>query len=141
MIWHSTASEEILRELEVDDKKGLPNGVADMRLKEYGINVIARVERPTYFKRFLGQLKSKTVIALIVISLLSFAVSLMYNEADFFAPLLIIAIVLINAAVSAYHLHNCDNALDSMKSITNPSVTVMREGIVRTVDSKDYRIQ
>ena len=56
MIWHSTASEEILRELEVDDKKGLPNGVADMRLKEYGINVIARVERPTYFKRFLGQL-------------------------------------------------------------------------------------
>ena len=135
MIWHSTASEEILRELEVDDKKGLPNGVADMRLKEYGINVIARVERPTYFKRFLGQLKSKTVIALIVISLLSFAVSLMYNEADFFAPLLIIAIVLINAAVSAYHLHNCDNALDSMKSITNPSVTVMREGIVRTVDS------
>lgn len=135
MIWHSTASEEILRELEVDDKKGLPNGVADMRLKEYGINVIARVERPTYFKRFLGQLKSKTVIALIVVSLLSFAVSLMYNEADFFAPLLIIAIVLINAAVSAYHLHNCDNALDSMKSITNPSVTVMREGIVRTVDS------
>lgn len=135
MIWHSTASEEILRELEVDDKKGLPNWVADMRLNEQGRNVIARVERPTYFKRFLGQLKSKIVIALIVIALLSFAVSLMYNEADFFAPLLIIAIVLINAAISAYHLHNCDNALDSMKSITNPSATVLREGIVRTVDS------
>ena len=135
MIWHSTASEEILRELEVDDKKGLPNGVADMRLKEYGRNVIARIERPTYFKRFLGQLKSKTVIALIVIALFSFAVSIMYNEADYFAPLLIIAIVLINAAVSAYHLNNCDNALDSMKSITNPSVTLLREGIVRTVDS------
>ena len=135
MIWHSTASEEILRELEVDDKKGLPNGVADMRLKDYGRNVIARIERPTYFKRFLGQLKSKTVIALIVIALFSFAVSIMYNEADYFAPLLIIAIVLINAAVSAYHLNNCDNALDSMKSITNPSVTLLREGIVRTVDS------
>ena len=135
MIWHSTASEEILRELEVDDKKGLPNGVADMRLKEYGRNVIARVEKPTYFKRFLSQLKSKTVIALIVIALISFAVSLMYNEADFFSPLLIIAIVLINAAVSAYHLHNCDNALDSMKSITNPSATVLREGIVHSVDS------
>ena len=106
-----------------------------MRLKDYGRNVIARIERPTYFKRFLGQLKSKTVIALIVIALFSFAVSIMYNEADYFAPLLIIAIVLINAAVSAYHLNNCDNALDSMKSITNPSVTLLREGIVRTVDS------
>ena len=135
MIWHSTACNEILRELEVDDKKGLPNGVADMRLEHYGINVIASVEEPTYFKRFLAQLKSKTVISLIVIALLSFAVSFMYNEEGFFAPLLIIAIVFINAAVSAYHLHNCDNALDSMKSITNPSVTVLRDGIVRTVDS------
>ncbi len=135
MIWHSTACDEILRELEVDDKKGLPNGVADMRLKVYGRNVIASVEKPTYFKRFFGQLKSKAVIALIIIALLSFAVSLMYKETGIFAPLLIIAIVLINAAISAYHLHNCDNALDSMKSITNPSVTVLRDGIVRTVDS------
>ena len=135
MIWHSTACNEILRELEVDDKKGLPNGVADMRLEHYGINVIASVEEPTYFKRFLAQLKRKTVISLIVIALLSFAVSFMYNEEGFFAPLLIIAIVFVNAAVSAYHLHNCDNALDSMKSITNPSVTVLRDGIVRTVDS------
>ena len=135
MIWHSTACDGILRELEVDDKKGLPNGVAEMRLEQNGRNIIASVDKPTYFKRFLSQLKSKTVIALIVIALLSFAVSLMYKEADFFAPLLIVAIVLINAAISAYHLHNCDNALDSMKSITNPSVTVLREGIVRTVDS------
>ena len=135
MIWHSTHSDDILRELEVDDKKGLANGVAEMRLRQYGKNVISSVEKPSYFKRFLGQIKSKTVIALIVIALLSFAVSLMYRETDFFSPLLIIGIVLINAAVSAYHLHSCDNALDSMKSITNPSVTVLREGIVRTVNS------
>lgn len=135
MIWHSTPCADILRELEVDDKKGLANGVAEMRLLQYGRNVISSVEKPSYFKRLLGQLKSKTVIALMVIALLSFAVSLMYREADFFAPLLIIAIVIINAAISAYHLHSCDNALDSMKSITNPSVTVLREGIVRTVNS------
>ena len=135
MIWHSTHSDDILRELEVDDKKGLANGVAEMRLRQYGKNVISSVEKPSYFKRLLGQIKSKTVIALIVIALLSFAVSLMYRKTDFFSPLLIIGIVLINAAVSAYHLHSCDNALDSMKSITNPSVTVLREGIVRTVNS------
>ena len=135
MIWHSTQGSDVLRELEVDDKKGLPNGVAEMRLIQYGRNVISSVEKPSYLKRFLGQIKSKTVIALIIIALLSFAVSLMYREDYFFSPLLIIAIVLINAAVSAYHLHSCDNALDSMKSITNPSVTVLRDGIVRTVNS------
>ena len=39
MIWHSTSTADILAELEVDDKKGLPNGVADMRLQINGKNV------------------------------------------------------------------------------------------------------
>ena len=44
MIWHSTGAEEVLRELDVDSKKGLPNGVAEMRLEEYGKNVISNPE-------------------------------------------------------------------------------------------------
>ena len=63
MIWHSTACGEILRELDVDDKKGLPNGVAEMRLEQNGRNIIASVDKPTYLNRFFSQLKSKTVIA------------------------------------------------------------------------------
>lgn len=31
MIWHSTSAAEVLSELGVDDKRGLPNGVAEMR--------------------------------------------------------------------------------------------------------------
>ena len=38
MIWHSTDRTAVLKELGVDDKKGLPNGVADMRLEKYGKN-------------------------------------------------------------------------------------------------------
>ncbi len=135
MIWHSTGAEEVLRELEVDDKKGLPNGVADMRLEKYGQNIISSIEKPSYLKRFLSQLNSKLVIVLVITALLSFVISLMYNEVNSFSSLLIIGIVIINAAVSAYHLHNCDNALDRMKSITNPSVSVLREGIVKTLNS------
>ena len=135
MIWHSTGAAEVLRELDVDDKKGLANGVADMRLEEYGKNVISSLKKSTYAKRFFGQLKSRIVIFLIVTALLSFVVSLMYKEVNSYSPLLIIGIVLINAAVSAYHLYTCDNALDRMKSITNPSVTVLREGIIKNIDA------
>ena len=135
MIWHSTGAAEVLRELDVDDKKGLANGVADMRLEEYGKNVISSLKKSTYAKRFFGQLKSRIVIFLIVTALLSFVVSLMYKEVNSYSPLLIIGIVLINAAVSAYHLYTCDNALDRMKSITNPSVTALREGIIKNIDA------
>ena len=105
MIWHSTDRAAVLKELEVDDKKGLPNGVADMRLEKYGKNIISDSGKPTYLKRFLSQLNSKLVLVLIITALLSFIVSLMYNEVNSFSPLLIIGIVIINAAVSAYHLH------------------------------------
>ena len=135
MIWHSTDRAAVLKELEVDDKKGLPNGVADMRLEKYGRNIISDSGKPTYLKRFLSQLNSKLVLVLIITALLSFIVSLMYNEVNSFSPLLIIGIVIINAAVSAYHLHTCDNALDGMKSATNPTAAVLRDGIVKNINS------
>lgn len=136
MIWHSTSATEVLKELEVDDKKGLPNGVADMRLKIYGENVVSSIEKTSYLDRFLGLLKSKIIIVLIITALLSFAVSLMYNDPNF-TSLLIVAIVLINSAISAYHLHTCGKTLDNIKSITNPSVSVLRDGIIKTVQSTE----
>ena len=135
MIWHSTSTADILAELEVDDKKGLPNGVADMRLQINGKNVISNIEKPTFLKRFGMQFKSKIVIFLIAVALISFVVSLVYNEVNSFSPLLIIGIVVMNAALSAYQMHNCDDALDSMKNYTNPSTSVLRDGIVKTVNS------
>lgn len=137
MIWHSSERSAVLTELEVDGKKGLPNGVADMRLEKYGHNVISDSEKPTYLKRFAAQLGSKTVIALIITALLSFIVSLMYDEVNAYSPLLIIAIAVVNAAISAYYLHNCDNALNGIKSVTNPSATVLRDGIVKRINSAE----
>ncbi|HAL20962.1 MAG TPA: ATPase, partial [Ruminococcaceae bacterium] len=135
MIWHSTSAAEVLSELGVDDKRGLPNGVAEMRLQQYGKNVISSIEKPSYLKRFSEQLKNRMVIFLVVTAVVSFIVSLMYGQVNNYSPLLIIGIVIANAAVSAYQLHNCDNALDSMKSYTNPTVSVLREGIVKPVNS------
>ncbi len=135
MIWHSASKDEVLKELEADAFSGLANGVADKRLEENGMNVISNVEQPKFFKVFLSQLKNKTIIALIIISFLSFIVSLLYQDVNSFAPLLIIAIVVINAAVSAYHIINCDRTLENIKNFTNPTVSVMRDGIVKYLNA------
>ncbi len=137
MIWHSSTPQEVLSELVVDDKKGLSNGEAASRLELYGQNVISKIERPTFFQHFLAQFKNKTVIALIITALISFIVSLMYNEVNSFSSLLIIAIVTVNALISAYHIHSCDNTLDSIKLLTNPSVNVLRDGIVKSVNAAE----
>ncbi|MBP3706227.1 MAG: HAD-IC family P-type ATPase, partial [Clostridia bacterium] len=88
-------------------------------------------------KHFLNQLKSKLVFALIIIAVISFIVSVIYTEKDIFSPVLIVAIVLINALINAWHLYRCDDALNSLKSITNPSATVIRDGITRQIPSAE----
>ncbi|MEE1074499.1 MAG: HAD-IC family P-type ATPase, partial [Acutalibacteraceae bacterium] len=135
MIWHSSSSEEVLKELQVDDKEGLANGIADMRLEDSGQNVISRIERPKFSSYFLAQMKSKLVISLLVIAVVAFIVSLMQDTVNLYSPLLIVAIVVINAFISAYHLFSCNNTLDSIKQTTNPTVTVLRDGILKSVNA------
>lgn len=137
MIWHSASPSEVLKELVVDDKKGLSNGEADERLELYGRNVITKIERPTFWQHFLAQFKNKTVITLIVIALVSFVVSLMYHDINSYSSLLIIAIVAINALISAYHIHSCDRTLENIKNLTNPSVNVLRDGILKSVNAAE----
>ena len=135
MIWHSAHKDEVLAEIGVDDKLGLANGIADERLAKYGQNIITNIEKPTFISFFLSQLKNKMVISLIVIAFLSFFVSLMYDAVDVFSPLLIIAIVVINAVISAYYLYTSKNMLEDIKQYTNPKVTVLREGILKSVNA------
>ena len=129
MIWHSSTVKEVLNELSVDAENGLSNGVADERLNTYGKNIISNIEAPSYLKRFLEQLNNKVVYLLAVVAVISFIVSLIYDQKDFYSPLLIIAIVIINALVSAYHLYRCDHALDNLRTATHPTATVVRDGI------------
>lgn len=137
MIWHSAQVNEVLNELKVDSDTGLANGVADERLETYGKNIITNSEKPTLFKRFLDQMKNKTVIAVLIIALISYVVSLIYSQANSYFALIIIGMVLLNAFVSAFHLFSCDSTFDDIKQITIPKVKVLRDGIVKNINSDD----
>ena len=137
MIWHSTPYDEVLSELSVDPKTGLSNGTAHERLEDYGKNVVTRTERISFVQRVLSQLKSKVFIALILVCLVSFVLSLMYNQSGGWTSLLIIAIVIANAFISAYHIYRCDNTLDDVKHHTNPTTTVLRDGNLKSINAAD----
>lgn len=137
MIWHSASIPEVLSELEVNSETGLLNGIADERLDTNGKNFIITAPKTTLLKRFFDQLKGKTKIALIIVSLISFAISTIYSHENSYLALLIILIVLLNAFISALHLYNCDNAFDDIREITIPIVKVLRDGIIKNIHSSD----
>lgn len=136
MIWHSADKDEVIEALATNPQTGLTNGEADARLAEYGPNTVLEVERPTFFKRFCDQLHNKVAIALMLISVLSFVITLVYRDNSLFSPLLIIAIVVINALAGAYHLYSSDHARSALKGVTVPDATVVRDSITRRIPSE-----
>lgn len=137
MIWHSADIKSVLSELEVTAENGLSNGTVDLRLKKYGKNIIRNIEKPSFKKHFLLQLRNKYVYILSVIAVISFVFSLVYQKADYFSPLLIILIVLLNSLITAYQMLRSDIALNSLRSVTNPIATVIRDGIEKQVNSEE----
>ncbi len=137
MIWHSSTAAEILSHFKVDDKKGLANSECEEKLEIYGKNVISNIEKPTFLSYFLNQLKSKMVIFLIAVALISFVLSIIYNDVNSISALLIIGIVVLNALISAYYQYNCYVTLDSIKNYTNPAVSVLRDGVIKSINAAD----
>ncbi len=135
MIWHSAELKEVLDELSTNKDTGLANGVADQRLETYGANEIKSSEKISLLRRFLMQFKSKTLVCLIIVCIISFVISLAYNQPNAYFPLILIAIIVANAVISAFHLYSCDNTLDDIKSQTHPTVKVLRDGIEKVISA------
>lgn len=131
MIWHSSSVESVLSELKTDAKHGLTANEIDERLEIYGKNTTNFGENKTLFTRFLSQLRNKIVYLLVAIAIICFVVDIVYDQSDFYFPILIIAIVLANAFISAFHLHKCDEALSNVQNAAKPSVTVIRDGKIQ----------
>ncbi len=128
MIWHSSPVENVLNELKTDTKNGLWATDVSERIDTYGKNSTAVGDKTCLFSRFVSQLKNKVVIFLIIVAILSLVIGIIYQKNDFYFPILIIAIVILNAFISAFHLHKCDEALDEIENATNIKVDVLRDG-------------
>lgn len=136
MIWHSSNASNVLTELKTDSQHGLYAAEAAERLDIYGKNTTA-IQSKSLLSRFLSQLKNKVVYFLVVVSLISLVVNSIYNPSQFYFPILIIAIVVVNAFISAFHLHKCDQALNDIQNATHPNVTVIRDGAEKTILSEE----
>ncbi len=134
MIWHSSPYESVLNELKTDAEHGLCASEAYERLEIYGKNTTARQSK-SLFRRFTEQLNNKIVYFLFIVAAVTFVVNLIYNPSDFYFPLLIIAVVVINSFISAFHIHRCDDALNNIKNAATPDVTVIRDGSTKSVSS------
>ena len=137
MIWHSTPCEDVLAELKTDGKKGLSNGEALDRIKIYGENKLRGKRKVTFLERFFKQMGDFMVIILLIAAAVSLLATIIDGGKEWFEPLIIVGIVILNSFIGAFQESRAEASLDSLKSMVAPSAKVYRDGVLRVMSAAE----
>ena len=114
-------TETVLRELE-SRLDGLSEAEADSRLKQYGLNAIAREERQSALMRLLSNVKNPLVLLLTALGVLSFLTG------DLRATTVIFVMVVLGVVLRFYQEMRADNAAEKLKAMVSNTATLVRDG-------------
>lgn len=131
--FYTQSEETVLAQLETS-REGLTSAQAKERLAEYGRNELDEGEKRSLFMKFLDQFKDLMIIILIVAALLSVLTEGMEGLTD---AIIILAVVILNAAFGVYQEGQAEAAIEALKSMSSPLARIRRDGHVIEVDSKE----
>ena len=133
---HNTPQADLLKELRTSLEAGLSSQEAQQRLGQYGENKLAEKKKKTNLQRFLEQFKDAMIIILLLAAAVSFVVACFgHDPMEFFEPLLILLIVVLNAVLGMVQEAKAEKALDALKSMSAPHAQVLRDGKEQVIDA------
>ena len=137
MIFHDKDAKSVL-ELLNTDKNGLKTAQVKELQEKFGENKLKEKKKKNTFQRFLEQFKDVMILILIAAAIISFVVACIEGDPqEFFEPILILAIVIINAIMGVMQESKAEKALDALKSLSAPHARVIRDGVESVIDAKE----
>ncbi|MEW6162828.1 MAG: cation-translocating P-type ATPase [Nitrospirota bacterium] len=130
-IWHSMEASQVLKEVDTDTHRGLTEDEVKSRLEKYGYNELRKEERVSPSSIFINQFKN----TLIIILLIAIALSVLIGEA--LDAAIISLIVIFSALLGFIQEYRAERALEALKKMLSPTITVLREGKEEEVPSRE----
>ena len=136
MLFHSETKDSGIKELESHPSLGLSSSQVSSKLTQYGENRLTEKKKKTNLQRFLDQFKDVMILILLAAAGVSFVIACMEgNPKEFFEPLLILLIVVLNAIMGVVQESKAEKALDALKSMSAPHARVIRDGKEQLIDA------
>ncbi|MDR1914392.1 MAG: calcium-translocating P-type ATPase, PMCA-type [Clostridiales bacterium] len=136
MYW-SISSEEAAKRLETDPINGLSPIEAEKRLKTHGFNRLREGKTNGLLMKFFLQFNDFMILILLAAAAVSLVVSFMNGERDLAEPLIILAIVILNAALGVFQENKAEKSLEALKKLSIPTARVVRDGKVIHIDATE----
>src|SRR5262245_33680452 len=102
--------------------QGLTTAEAERRLAEFGPNLLREANRPRYLLLFARQFQDIMILILLAAAVISGVVG------DLKDTIVIVAIVLLNAALGFAQEYRAERAIDALKALAAPTTAAIRDG-------------
>ena len=136
MLFHFEPLDTVIQELESHPSAGLSSAQIPEKLSQFGENKLTEKKKKTNFQRFLDQFKDVMILILLAAAAISFVIAIIEgNPKEFFEPILILLIVIINAIMGVVQESKAEKALDALKSMSAPHARVIRDGKEQMIDA------
>ncbi len=137
MEWYSLSVPEVLRESGCRPDIGLSEKEVKKRQKQYGSNQLKQEKPPGILSRFIGQFKDFMILTLLAAALVSFVASYIQGDMNITDPIIILAIVLINAVIGVFQEKKAEHSLAALRSLQTPETLVLRNGERQTIPARE----
>lgn len=136
MTFHQLSSTEVLQELHSSPSTGLNSQQVEERLEQFGENKLREKRKKSNFQRFLAQFKDVMILILLAAAAVSFAIACIEGQPkEFFEPVLILLIVILNAIMGVMQESKAEKALEALKNLSAPHARVIRDGKEDVIDA------
>lgn len=127
--WYTKSVEELSTITNL--KEGLTTAEVEKSRQEFGVNELAQEKSRSWFLRLLDQFKDTMIIILMVAAIIS------YFMGESIDAIVIMAIVVLNAAIGLIQEGRAEEALKALKEMASPNAKVIRNGKEETIPAKD----
>ena len=129
--WHALETHAVPSLLDVDPDAGLTTSQVSDRQREYGRNVLQKIQPRPVWRLLVDQFAS------IVIALLAVAAVISWTTGDTAEAIAILVVLVLNAAVGFGTEWQASRALDALRRQSRTSSRVRRDGFEATVDAEE----
>ena len=137
MNWYQMESQEVMDKLNRFKDRGLSQKEVIKRQRHYGKNELQSEKGPGFFRQFAAQFKDFMILTLLAAAGISFFASYAQGEMNLTDPLIILAIVILNALLGIYQEKKAEHSLAHLRSLQTPQCQVLRDGKRQTISSPE----
>ena len=136
MLFFAEKASHVVGYFGTNEINGLSTEAAVGKIGQYGENRLAEKKKTSDFRKFLAQFADVMILILLAAAAISFLLAFYSGEkADYFEPILILIIVVVNAFIGVIQEKKAEKALEALRNLSAPLAKVIRDGNKQRVDA------